>query len=369
MSLDSIRPWRQISRRKSREISVGGVKIGGDNPISVQTMTNTITSDVKKTIAQINSCAEAGAEIVRVSCPDVESTEALKEICRISSVPIVADIHFHYKRAIEAAEAGAACLRINPGNIGNDEKIREVIKAAKDYGCSIRIGVNAGSIEKDLLEKHREPCPEALLESAKRNIAFLEDNDFFEFKISVKASDVFLAVAAYSDLVTITDAPFHIGITEAGSLFSGTVKSAIGLGNLLWAGLGDTVRVSLSADPVEEVKAGFEILKSLNLRHRGVQIISCPSCARQGFDVIKTVGILEKKLEHIKTPISLSIIGCVVNGPGEALMTDIGFTGGGAGSGMIYRLGKTDHKLDNDKMINHIVSLVEERAKELSQKQ
>ncbi|MFL2801017.1 MAG: flavodoxin-dependent (E)-4-hydroxy-3-methylbut-2-enyl-diphosphate synthase [Paracoccaceae bacterium] len=369
MSLDSIRPWRQISRRKSREISVGGVKIGGDNPISVQTMTNTITSDVKKTIAQINSCAEAGAEIVRVSCPDVESTEALKEICRISSVPIIADIHFHYKRAIEAAEAGAACLRINPGNIGSNEKIREVIKAAKDYGCSIRIGVNAGSIEKDLLEKHREPCPEALLESAKRNIGILEDNDFFEFKISVKASDVFLAVAAYSDLVNITDAPFHIGITEAGSLFSGTVKSAIGLGNLLWAGLGDTVRVSLSADPVEEVKAGYEILKSLNLRHRGVQIISCPSCARQGFDVIKTVGILEKRLEHIKTPISLSIIGCVVNGPGEALMTDIGFTGGGAGSGMIYRLGKTDRKLDNDKMISHIVSLVEERAKELSQKQ
>ena len=259
-------------------------------------------------------------------------------------------------------------MRINPGNIGNNEKIREVIKAAKDFGCSIRIGVNAGSIEKDLLEKYREPCPEALLESAKRNIGVLEDNDFFEFKISVKASDVFLAVAAYSDLVTITDAPFHIGITEAGSHFSGTVKSAIGLGNLLWAGLGDTIRVSLSADPVEEVKAGYEILKSLNLRHRGVQIISCPSCARQGFNVIKTVEILEKRLEHIKTPISLSIIGCVVNGPGEALMTDIGFTGGGAGSGMIYRLGKTDHKLDNDKMIDHIVDLVEERAKELSKK-
>ena len=368
MSLDSIRPWRQILRRKSREINVGNVKIGGKNPISVQTMTNTNTADAKKTIAQVKKCAEAGAEIVRVSCPDPDSTMALKEICKMSPVPIVADIHFHYKRAIEAAEAGAACLRINPGNIGNNEKIREVIKAAKDFGCSIRIGVNAGSIEKDLLEKYREPCPEALLESAKRNIGVLEDNDFFEFKISVKASDVFLAVAAYSDLVTITDAPFHIGITEAGSHFSGTVKSAIGLGNLLWAGLGDTIRVSLSADPVEEVKAGYEILKSLNLRHRGVQIISCPSCARQGFNVIKTVEILEKRLEHIKTPISLSIIGCVVNGPGEALMTDIGFTGGGAGSGMIYRLGKTDHKLDNDKMIDHIVDLVEERAKELSKK-
>ena len=369
MSLDSIRPWRQILRRKSREINVGNVKIGGKNPISVQTMTNTNTADAKTTIAQVKKCAEAGAEIVRVSCPDPDSTMALKEICKMSPVPIVADIHFHYKRAIEAAEAGAACLRINPGNIGNNEKIREVIKAAKDFGCSIRIGVNAGSIEKDLLEKYREPCPEALLESAKRNIGVLEDNDFFEFKISVKASDVFLAVAAYSDLVTITDAPFHIVITEAGSHFSGTVKSAIGLGNLLWAGLGDTIRVSLSADPVEEVKAGYEILKSLNLRHRGVQIISCPSCARQGFNVIKTVEILEKRLEHIKTPISLSIIGCVVNGPGEALMTDIGFTGGGAGSGMIYRLGKTDHKLDNDKMIDHIVGLVEERAKELSKKQ
>ena len=369
MSIDSIRPWRQITRRKSREISVGKVKIGGDNPISVQTMTNTITADADKTIAQINSCAEAGAEIVRVSCPDIDSTKALKVICKASPVPIVADIHFHFKRAIESAEAGAACLRINPGNIGNNEKIREVIKAAKDYGCAIRIGINAGSIEKDLLEKYREPCPEALLESAKRNIALLEDNDFFDYKISVKASDVFLAVAAYSDLVNITDAPLHIGITEAGSLFSGTVKSAIGLGNLLWAGLGDTIRVSLSADPVEEVKAGYEILKSLNLRHRGVQIISCPSCARQGFDVIKTVGILEKKLEHIKTPISLSIIGCVVNGPGEALMTDIGFTGGGAGSGMIYSLGKMDHKLDNEKMIDHIVNLVEDRVKELTEKQ
>ena len=358
-----------IKRKKTKKIQIGNIYVGGDSPITVQTMTNTLTHDIDATLEQISLIEKEGCDIVRVSVPDEKSSQALKKIIPEINIPLVADIHFHYKRAIEAAEAGAACLRINPGNIGNNEKIREVIKAAKDFGCSIRIGINAGSIEKDLLEKYREPCPEALLESAKRNIGILEDNDFFEFKISVKASDVFLAVAAYSDLVTITDAPFHIGITEAGSFFSGTVKSAIGLGNLLWAGLGDTVRVSLSADPVEEVKAGYEILKSLNLRHRGVQIISCPSCARQGFDVIKTVEILEKKLEHIKTPISLSIIGCVVNGPGEALMTDIGFTGGGAGSGMIYTLGKTDHKIDNDKMIDHIVSLVEERAKDLSERQ
>ena len=363
-----IRPHRIINRKITKKIKVGKVSVGGDSPITVQSMTNTLTTDIKGTINQIHSLEEAGADIVRVSCPDEDSTKALKKIIKEISAPIVADIHFHYKRAIEAAKMGASCLRINPGNIGTKQRVLEVIKAAKDFGCSIRIGINAGSIEKDLLEKYREPCPEALLESAKRNIGILEDNDFFEYKISVKASDVFLAIAAYSDLITITDAPFHIGITEAGSLFSGTVKSAIGLGNLLWAGLGDTIRVSLSADPVEEVKAGYEILKSLNLRHRGVQIISCPSCARQGFDVIKTVGILEKKLEHIKTPISLSIIGCVVNGPGEALMTDIGFTGGGAGSGMIYRLGKTDHKLDNHKMIDHIVGLVEKRAKELSEK-
>jgi (E)-4-hydroxy-3-methylbut-2-enyl-diphosphate synthase len=368
VSIDSIRPWRQIQRRKSREINVGKVKIGGDNPISVQTMTNTDTSDSLQTLRQINDCAEAGAEIVRVSCPDEASTSSLKEICKFSEVPIVADIHFHYKRAIEAAKAGASCLRINPGNIGKNERVKEVIKAAKDYNCSIRIGVNAGSLEKDLLEKYREPCPEALLESGMRNIALLEDNDFFEFKISVKASDVFLGVASYTGLSEVTDAPIHIGITEAGSKFSGTVKSAIGLGNLLWAGIGDTIRVSLSADPVEEVKAGYEILKSLNLRHRGVQIISCPSCARQGFDVISTVGLLEEKLSHVKTPISLSIIGCVVNGPGEALMTDIGFTGGGAGHGMIYHLGKVDHKISNDKLVDHIVDLVEKRVEDINKK-
>ena len=365
MSINSVRPWRQIQRRKSREIRVGNVKIGGDNPISVQTMTNTDTSDSYKTLKQINECAEAGAEIVRVSCPDETSTSALKEICKYSEVPIVADIHFHYKRAIEAAAAGAACLRINPGNIGDSNRVKEVIRAAKDNNCSIRIGVNAGSLEKDLLEKYREPCPEALLESGMRNIALLEENDFLEFKISVKASDVFLGVAAYTGLSEVTNAPLHIGITEAGSKFSGTVKSAIGLGNLLWSGIGDTIRVSLSADPIEEVKAGYEILKSLNLRHRGVQIISYPSCARQGFDVINTVKILEKKLSHIKTPITLSIIGCVVNGPGEASQTDIGITGGGKDSNMLYISGLQNKKISNNEMVSEIVKLVEKKATEL----
>ncbi|MDD9977698.1 MAG: flavodoxin-dependent (E)-4-hydroxy-3-methylbut-2-enyl-diphosphate synthase, partial [Boseongicola sp.] len=334
MSLNHVRPWRNIYRRESRQIHVGPVPVGGDAPISVQTMTNTDTTDVKATVAQVLAAAEAGADIVRVSTPDAASTSALKEIVAESPVPIVADIHFHYKRAIEAAEAGAACLRINPGNIGDEARVKEVIKAAKDHGCSIRIGVNAGSLEKDLLEKYGEPCPEAMVESGLDHIKILEDNDFHEFKISCKASDVFLAAAAYQALADATDAPIHLGITEAGGLTSGTIKSSIGLGNLLWMGIGDTIRVSLSADPVEEVKVGYEILKSLGLRHRGVNIISCPSCARQGFDVIKTVELLEKRLEHIKTPMSLSIIGCVVNGPGEALMTDVGFTGGGAGSGV-----------------------------------
>ncbi len=362
MSNNPIRPWRTIIRRKSRQISVGNVLVGGDAPISVQTMTNTLTTDAAATIAQINNCAEAGADIVRVSCPDQESTAALKEIVSSVDVPIVADIHFHYMRAIEAAKAGAKCLRINPGNIGSAERVRDVIKAAKDHGCSIRIGVNAGSLEKHLLEKYREPCPEAMVESAQEHIKILEDNDFFEFKISVKASDVFLAAAAYQGIAELTDAPIHLGITEAGGLTSGTIKSSIGLGNLLWAGIGDTIRVSLSADPVEEVKVGFEILKSLGLRHRGVNIISCPSCARQGFDVISTVAELEKRLEHIRTPMSLSIIGCVVNGPGEALMTDVGFTGGGAGHGMVYLAGKQDHKRSNEGMIDHIVDMVEQKA-------
>ena len=365
MSLNHVRPWRNIYRRKSRQIMVGTVPVGGDAPISVQTMTNTLTTDARATIAQVQAAAEVGADIVRVSTPDADSTRALKEIVRESPVPIVADIHFHYKRAIEAAEAGAACLRINPGNIGDASRVAEVVKAAKDHGCSIRIGVNAGSLEKHLLEKYAEPCPEAMVESGLDHIKLLQDNDFHEFKISCKASDVFLAAAAYQALADATDAPIHLGITEAGGLMSGTIKSAIGLGNLLWMGIGDTIRVSLSADPVEEVKVGFEILKALGLRHRGVNIISCPSCARQGFDVIKTVEILEKRLEHVKTPMSLSIIGCVVNGPGEALMTDVGFTGGGAGSGMVYLAGKQSHKMGNDRMIEHIVEEVEKKAAEI----
>jgi (E)-4-hydroxy-3-methylbut-2-enyl-diphosphate synthase len=365
MTHNPIRPWRNIDRRRSRRIHVGPVPVGGDAPISVQTMTNTLTHDVRATVAQVQRCAEAGADIVRVSCPDVESTRALREIVRESPVPIVADIHFHYKRTIEAAEAGAACLRINPGNIGSAERVREVIRAARDHGCSMRIGVNAGSLEKHLLEKYREPCPEAMVESGLDHIRILEDNDFHDFKISVKASDVFLAAAAYQSLAEATHAPIHLGITEAGGRTTGTIKSAIGLGSLLWAGIGDTIRVSLSADPVEEVKVGFEILKALGLRHRGVNIIACPSCARQGFDVIRTVEALEERLEHVKTPMSLSIIGCVVNGPGEALMTDVGFTGGGAGHGMVYLAGKQAHKLDNASMVDHIVDLVEKRAAEI----
>ena len=365
MDHNHIRPWRNIARRKSRQIMVGSVPVGGDAPITVQTMTNTDSSDASATIKQILDCVEAGADIVRVSVPDTDASRALREICRESPVPIVADIHFHYKRAIESAEAGAACLRINPGNIGDATRVREVIKAARDHGCSIRIGVNAGSLERHLLEKYGEPCPDAMIESGLDHIRILQDNDFHEFKISVKASDVFLASAAYMGLAEATDAPIHLGITEAGGMTSGTVKSAIGLGNLLWMGIGDTIRVSLSADPVEEVKIGYEILKSLGLRHRGVNIISCPSCARQGFDVIKTVTLLEERLAHIKTPMSLSIIGCVVNGPGEALMTDVGFTGGGAGSGMVYLAGKQSHKLSNEQMVEHIVEQVEKRAAEI----
>ncbi|MEP3331259.1 flavodoxin-dependent (E)-4-hydroxy-3-methylbut-2-enyl-diphosphate synthase [Sedimentitalea sp.] len=365
MSLNPVRPWRNIYRRESRRIMVGNVPVGGDAPITVQTMTNTLTTDVAATVAQVQAAADAGADIVRISVPDEASSKALKEIVAESPVPIVADIHFHYRRGIEAAEAGAACLRINPGNIGSPERVREVIGAARDHGCSIRIGVNAGSLEKYLLEKYGEPCPDAMVESGLEHIRILQDNDFHEFKISVKASDVFMAAAAYQQLAEATDAPIHLGITEAGGFVSGTIKSAIGLGNLLWMGIGDTIRVSLSADPVEEVKVGYEILKSLGLRHRGVNIISCPSCARQGFDVIKTVEVLEQRLEHIKTPMSLSIIGCVVNGPGEALMTDVGFTGGGAGSGMVYLAGKQSHKMGNEAMIDHIVEQVEKKAAEL----
>ncbi|GMG84867.1 flavodoxin-dependent (E)-4-hydroxy-3-methylbut-2-enyl-diphosphate synthase [Paralimibaculum aggregatum] len=365
MAINHIRPWRNIYRRESRKIMVGSVPVGGDAPISVQTMTNTLTSDAAATLRQIERCAEAGADIVRVSVPDEDSSAAMPEICKHSPVPIVADIHFHYKRGIESARAGAACLRINPGNIGSPDRVREVIRAARDHGCSIRIGVNAGSLERHLLEKYGEPCPDAMVESGLDHIRILQDNDFHEFKISVKASDVFLAAAAYQQLAEQTDCPIHLGITEAGGLTSGTIKSAIGLGQLLWMGIGDTLRVSLSADPVEEVKVGYEILKSLGLRHRGVNIISCPSCARQGFDVIETVKILEDRLEHIKTPMSLSIIGCVVNGPGEALMTDVGFTGGGAGRGMVYLAGKKSHAMTNEQMVDHIVEQVEKKAAEI----
>ncbi|MBI5938869.1 MAG: flavodoxin-dependent (E)-4-hydroxy-3-methylbut-2-enyl-diphosphate synthase [Caulobacterales bacterium] len=357
-----LRPWRHIDRRKSRQIHVGNVPVGGDAPITVQSMTNTLTADAAATIDQIRQLEEAGADIVRVSCPDVESTAALPTIVRESKVPIVADIHFHYKRGIEAAKAGAACLRINPGNIGSPDRVREVIQAARDHGCSMRIGVNAGSLERDLLEKYGEPCPDAMVESALSHARILQDHDFHDFKISVKASDIFMTVAAYQQLSEAIDCPLHLGITEAGALRTGTVKSAIGMGSLLWAGIGDTIRVSLAADPVEEIKVGFDLLKSLGLRHRGVNIIACPSCARQGFNVIKTVEALEARLAHISTPLSLSIIGCVVNGPGEALMTDLGFTGGGKGSGMVYVTGRPDHKMDNEHMVDHIVGLVEAHA-------
>jgi len=361
----SIRPFREIKRRKTRKIKVGKIEVGGDAPISVQSMTNTLTTDIDKTIKQINQLEEAGADIVRVSCPDQESSLSLKKIINQVNVPIVADIHFHYKRAIEAAQSGAHCLRINPGNIGSKEKIREVLKAAKDNNCSIRVGVNSGSLEKKLLEKYKEPCPEALVESAENNIKILEDENFFNFKISVKSSDVFLATKAYKALSLICNYPLHLGITEAGGLTSGSVKSALGIGMLLSEGIGDTIRVSLSADPVEEVKIGYEILKSLNLRHRGVNIISCPSCARQAFPVIDTVKILEQKLSHIKEPITLSIIGCVVNGPGEASQTEIGLTGGGQGNHMMYLSGLPHHKVVSEKIIDEVVTLVEKKSKEL----
>ena len=364
----SIRPFRDIKRRKTKVINVGDVKVGGDNPISVQSMTNTLTTDVKATINQINDIAAEGADIVRVSCPDKESTLALKEIVKHVSLPLVADIHFHYKRAVEAAENGAKCLRINPGNIGDKLKIHDVLSAAKNNNCSVRVGVNAGSLERDILEKFKEPCPEALVESALRNIKILEDQDFFNFKISVKSSDVFLSIAAYRQLSKVCDYPLHLGITEAGSFVSGSIKSSIGLGSLLMDGIGDTIRISLSDDPPKEIKIGNEILKSLNLRNRGVKIISCPSCARQAFPVINTVRILEEKLSHIKTPITLSIIGCVVNGPGEAAMTDIGITGGGKGSNMLYLSGVQSEKVLTDDIIKKVVSQVEKKVAELDKK-
>ncbi|HEY0051781.1 MAG TPA: flavodoxin-dependent (E)-4-hydroxy-3-methylbut-2-enyl-diphosphate synthase [Caulobacteraceae bacterium] len=361
------RPWRAIHRRPSRKIRVGSVEVGGDAPISVQSMTNTLTSDAQATIDQVRELAEAGADIVRVSCPDEASTAALRSIVQASTVPIVADIHFHYKRGIEAAQAGAACLRINPGNIGSQARVREVVQAARDHGCSMRIGVNAGSLERELLEKYGEPCPAAMVESALNHARMLQDEDFHEFKISVKASDLFMTVAAYQELAERIDCPLHLGVTEAGPTRAGTIKSAIGMGSLLWAGIGDTIRVSLAADPVEEVKVGFDMLKALGLRHRGVNIIACPSCARQGFNVVETVTELEQRLAHVSTPLSLSIIGCVVNGPGEALMTDVGYTGGGSGKGvgMVYLAGKISHRQDSSGMIDHIVDLVEKKAAEI----
>jgi len=363
----SLRPFRDINRRKTKEINVGNVKIGGSNPISVQSMTNTLTKDFESTIKQINQITEAGADLVRVSCPDEESTSALKKIVKSVEIPIIADIHFHYKRAIESAENGAKCLRINPGNIGDKKKIKEVVNAAKNNGCAIRVGVNAGSLERDILEKYKEPCPEALVESALRNIEILEEENFSNLKVSVKSSDVFLSIGAYKQLSKKTDYPLHLGITEAGSFLPGSIKSSIGFGALLLDGIGDTIRVSLSDDPVEEVKVGNEILKSLNLRNRGVKIISCPSCARQAFQVIDTVKILEEKLSHIKTPITLSIIGCVVNGPGEAAQTDIGITGGGKGSNMLYLNGIESQKISSDEIVAKVVQLVEQKAKELEE--
>ena len=364
----SIRPFRDIHRKKTKVINVGNVKVGGDNPITVQSMTNTLTTNVKETINQINAIHEEGADLVRVSCPDQSSTKALKEIVKNVDIPIIADIHFHYKRAIEAAESGAKCLRINPGNIGDKNKVFEILNAAKNNDCSIRVGVNAGSLERDILEKYKEPCPEALVESALRNVQILEDKDFYNFKISVKSSDVYLSIAAYRQLSKVTDYPLHLGITEAGSFIPGSIKSSIGLGILILDGIGDTIRVSLSDNPVKEVKIGNEILKSLNLRNRGVKIIACPSCARQAFQVIDTVKILEERLSHIKTPISLSIIGCVVNGPGEAAMTDVGITGGGKGNNMLYLSGVQFEKVPTENIISKVVEEVEKKASEIENK-
>ena len=361
----SIRPFRDINRKKTKPVRVGNVIIGDNQPISVQSMTNTLTTNIKATLKQINDIINEGGDLVRVSVPDKESSDALKEITKNSSVPIIADVHFHYKRAIESAENGAKCLRINPGNIGDVKKIREIISAAKNNDCAIRIGVNAGSLEKDILEKYKEPCPEALVESALRNIKIIEDEDFFNFKVSVKSSDVFLSVAAYRQLSKVTNYPLHLGITESGSFLPGSIKSSIGMGTLLLEGIGDTIRVSLSDDPVKEVTIGNEILKSLNLRNRGVRIISCPSCARQGFEVINTVKLLEQKLSHIKTPITLSIIGCVVNGPGEAALTDIGITGGGKDSSMLYIQGVQAEKISNNEIISKVIQLVEKKSEEI----
>ena len=348
------------SRRQTKTVNIGSINVGGNSPISVQSMTNTITEEVDATVAQIIELQNEGADIVRVSCPTEKSTFALRDIINQVSAPIVADIHFNYKRALEAADVGASCLRVNPGNIG-PEKIKEVINAAKANKISMRVGVNAGSLSESILNKYKEPCADAMVESALENIKLLEENNFDNFKISVKASNIHTTVKAYKKLATLCDYPFHLGLTEAGTFLTGSIKSAISLGQLLMDGIGDTIRVSLTDDPVEEIKVGFEILKSLDLRNKGIKIVSCPSCARQGFPVIETVKILEQRLSHIKEPLTLSIIGCVVNGPGEALKSEIGLTGGGKETNLVYLSGVADHKIKNSEIVDHIVQLVEER--------
>lgn len=350
----------EIKRRKSRRVYVGKVPVGDGAPISVQSMTNTPTKDVAATVAQIRALEAVGADIVRVSCPDEESTAALREIVKQVKVPVVADIHFHYKRAIESAEAGAACLRINPGNIGSADRVREVIKAAKDHNCSIRIGVNGGSLDKALLDKYGEPCPEAMVESALQHAKILEDNDFFNFKISVKSSDTLMMMEAYRQLAEQCDYPLHLGVTEAGGLRAGTVKSALGIGSLLMQGIGDTLRVSLTADVTEEIKVGFEILRTLGLRYHGVRIVSCPTCARRGIDVESVVKALEVRLEHISDPLKIAVMGCVVNGPGEAHGADIGVCGGGNGKALLFVKGVQKEPINAENVVETIAALAEQ---------
>ena len=356
MDIDSI----PIKRRRTRKIYVGDVAVGGGSPISVQSMTNTPTSDIKATISQILSMEEVGVDIVRCSCMDKESALAIKEIKKEIHVPLVADIHFNYKRAIEAADSGASCLRINPGNIGGRERVKEVLKAAKANNCSIRIGINGGSLEKDILEKYKEPSSAAMVESALRQVKMLEDEDFFNFKLSVKSSDVKTMISAYRELSSKCDYPLHIGVTEAGSLRSGLIKSGLGIGSLLLEGIGDTLRVSLTADVREEIKAGYEILKALGLRQRGIRIISCPTCSRKGYEVEEVVSALEDQLGDISDNLSIAVMGCLVNGPGEASTTDIGIAGGGEGINIVYIGGFPAFKVKSKDAIRVIVDLVRE---------
>ncbi|MFO7551386.1 MAG: flavodoxin-dependent (E)-4-hydroxy-3-methylbut-2-enyl-diphosphate synthase [Haliea sp.] len=355
-----------INRRRSRQIMVGSVAVGGDAPISVQSMTNTETCDVAATVAQVQAIQDAGADIVRISVPSMDAAEAFREIRARVSVPLVADIHFDHKIALKVAEYGVDCLRINPGNIGNDRKVRAVIDCARDKGIPIRIGVNAGSLGKDLQRKYGEPTAEALVESALRHVDILDRFNYPDFKVSVKASDVFMAVAAYRLLAQQIEQPLHLGITEAGGLRGGTVKSAVGLGMLLMDGIGDTIRISLAADPVEEVKVGFEILKSLKLRANGINFIACPSCSRQNFDVIATMNVLEQRLEDIRTPMDVAVIGCIVNGPGEAREADVGLTGASP-SNLIYINGEPDHKVSNQDFVDHLEQVIRQRALQLEQ--